>query len=70
MNLPLVVMVLRTTDGEVLVMKTPVLSDPCLITPVLSTPVPTAPVRKTPVLKAEPEAKWEGGAKPFAVEFV
>ena len=56
---------LRTTDGEVSLLKIPVLSDPCP-----TTPVPNAPVRNTPVLKAEPEAKSDGAAKPFTVEFV
>ena len=75
MTFPLEVVVLRTTGGEIPVLKTPVLSDPCLTTPVLKTPVlnapvPVPPVRNTPVLKAEPEAKTDGAAKPFAVEFV
>ena len=48
----------------------PVLSDPCLTTPVLNTPVPVAPVRKNPVWKVEPDARWDGAAKPFAVVFV
>ncbi len=65
---------LRITDGQVVVLKTSVLSDSCLIIPVLkipvlNTPVPAAPVRITPVLKPEPEAKMDGLAKPFAVEF-
>lgn len=34
------VVVLRNTDGEVLLLKTPVLIEPCLTTPVLKTPVP------------------------------
>ena len=75
MTLPLEVVVLRTTEGEVPVLKNPVLSDPCLITPVLKTPVlnaplPVPPVRNTPVLKAEPEPKTDGASKLFAVEFV
>lgn len=80
MTLQLEVVVLKRTDGEVPVLKTPVLSGACLINPVLKipvlsdacllAPVPAAPVRNTPVLKAEPEAKTDGAAKPFAVRFV
>ena len=65
-------MLLSTVDGEVSVLETPVLSDTRLMVPVLYTPVPAVPVpmRITPVLKAEPEAKTVGAAKPFAVELV
>ena len=65
MIFPLEVVVLRTSNEEAPVLKTPGLNNP-----VLNAPVPVAPVRNTPVLKAEPEAKRDGAAKPFAVEFV
>lgn len=68
------VVVLRNTDGGASLLKTPVLIDPCLTTPVLKTPVPVPvpvpPVRKISVLKVEPEAKTDGAAKLFVVEFV
>ena len=60
---------LRITDGQVAVMITSVLI-PVLKIAVLDTAVPAAPVRITLVLKPEPEARMDGVAKPFAVEFV